>query len=114
MLSNAGSLLLLAAITVVPVKFAANFVGAERDSWLVSILAVVVGTVAAVVGYKLAGGNIPGIGVAFLALVASYAVVLKTSLGGAFGLAFVALLLQIAIVSALASAGFATLKTVMS
>lgn len=110
MLSNVGSLLLIAMLTVLPVKLAAGFVGAERDSWLVSASAVIVGTVAAVLGYKLAGGNIPGIGVAFLALMVSYAIVLKTSLRGAFGLAFVALLIQIAIVSALASAGFSSLK----
>lgn len=114
MLSNVGSLLLLVALTVLPVKLAAGFVGAERDTWLVSALAVVVGTVAAVIGYKIVGGNIPGLAVAFLALVASYAMVLKTSLGGAFGLAFVALLIQIAIVMALYSAGFTALKTVVS
>ena len=113
-MSNITSLLLLAVITIVPVKFATGFVGAERDNWLFSALAVILGTVAAVVGYKLAGGNIPGLAVAFLGLVATYAITLKTSLGSAFGLAFVALLLQIAIVSALASAGFSTLNTIMS
>lgn len=113
-MSNVVSLFLLAAITVVPVKLAAGFVGAERDTWGTSALAVILGTVAAVVGYKLAGGNIVGLAVAFFALVATYALTLKTSFGGAFGLAFVALLLQIAIVSALASAGFSTLKAVVS
>lgn len=114
MLSNVGLLLFLAALTVLPVKLAAGFVGAERDTWLVSALAAVVGTVTAVIGYKIAGGNIPGLAVGFLALLVSYAVLLKTSLGGAFGLAFVALLIQIAVVTALYSAGFATLKTVLS
>ena len=114
MLGNIGSLILLALLTVVPVKLAAGFVGAGRDNWLIATLAVVVGTVAAVLGYKFAGGNIPGFGVAFLALVASYAIILKTSIGSAFALAFVALFIQIAIAMALASAGLSGLKAIVS
>jgi hypothetical protein len=112
MLSGIGSLLILIAITVLPVKLAAGFVGAERDSWLFSTLAVVLGTVAVFASYKLVGGNLPGIALAFVALLATYAIVLKTTLGSAFGLAVIVLLLQIAIISVLASAGFSILKTV--
>ena len=114
MISTFRSVLLLAAITVAPVKIAAGFVGAERNSWPISTLAVILSTVAAVVAYKLAGGDIPGIGAAFLALIATYALILKTSLSAALGLAFLALLLQIAIISALASAGFSLLQAVAS
>lgn len=76
MLSSLGSLLVLLIITVVPVKLAAGFVGAERDTWLLSALAVIIDTVLAVVGYKLVGGNLPGLATAFLALVSSYPYIL--------------------------------------
>ena len=112
MLSILGFLFLVALLTVVPVKLAAGFVGAERDNFVFCMLAVIVATLLAFGGYKVVGGSLPGLGVAFLGMIIAYSVVLKVQFGSAFGLTVIAFAIQIAIVSALASFGLSFAHTI--
>jgi hypothetical protein len=112
MLSVLGSLLLVALITVVPVMLAARFVGAERAHLVFCALAVVVATLVAVIGYKVVGGSLPGLGIAFLGMIITYSVILKASLGSAFGLTIIAFAIQVGIVFALTSFGFSIVQKI--
>ena len=99
-------LIVLITITVLPVKWAASFVGAGKDSFGSCALAVIIGSVVAGVLFNIAGGSLPGLALAFLGVVITYKFILLTTIGGAFGLTVVALLLQIAVISAYGSLGY--------
>lgn len=89
-------------ITTVPVKIAAAFVGASRQSLPACAVAVLVAGTLAYFGYSLLGGSILGLIAAFFATALGFWLVLRPSPGGAFGLTFVAMVLQVALIQMLA------------
>ncbi|MBI3563055.1 MAG: hypothetical protein HY080_15200 [Gammaproteobacteria bacterium] len=97
--------LVLMAITTIPVKLAANFVGAERTSIPMCALSVVVGSILAFGAYKLVGGQFTGFISACLAMVITYKFVLHASFAASFLLALVAFGLQVAILLSLPGMG---------
>jgi len=94
-------LLLLVAITVVPVMLAAKWARAQRSGFFACLAAVVIATVAGQLALHLLGGALLGLLAAFVAGCAAYALVLGTSFVAAVGIAVVAIVLQAVIVTAL-------------
>ena len=95
-------LAVLFVITAVPVKLAASFIGASRQSFAASGIAVLVAGALAYPGYRLFGGAVLGLLGAFIGTAIGFWIVLRPSLFGAFGLTFVALVLQVAFLQLLA------------
>ncbi len=98
-------LLVLLAVTVLPVSLAAGLANARRSGMLWSALAVFGGGIVAQFVLGLAGATLLGAGLAFLAMCAVYALVLEISLVGAVGVAVVAFILQILIALGLSYLG---------
>ncbi|MFN4290323.1 MAG: hypothetical protein ACK4E7_05505 [Permianibacter sp.] len=96
-----NSLLLIAAIvmvvTVLPVYLAARFVNAERATLGWCALAVPVATAGAWLGYQLIGAFF-GLLTGFIGMVIGFWIVLRPSMGGAFGMTVFAFILQLALV----------------
>lgn len=99
------SVLLLLALTVLPVSLAAGFANARRPGLLWSALAVFVGGIVAQLALGWMGATTAGVIVAFLAMCAIYALVLRSSLLGGIGIAVLAFILQIVIALLLAHLG---------
>jgi len=95
------ALVVLVLVTVVPVMIAARWARAGRRGFLPALAAVVLATVAAQLALHFAGGPLPGLLLAFVAACAVYALVLRTTFVAAVGIAVVAMVLQLLIVTAL-------------
>ena len=89
-------LTILFLVTVVPVKLGASFVGAMNQSFGHAALASAAGLLAGILIFKLLGG-FPSVIVAYVIVSLVYWFVLKPTLGGAFGLTLVVIILQAAI-----------------
>jgi len=100
-----ATILVLLALTVLPVSLAARFANARRPGFLWSALAVFIGGIVAQFIYAAMGGTLAAIAVAFLAMCVVYALVLETSLLGAIGVAVIAFFLQVVIAVGLVSLG---------
>ncbi|MBS0457325.1 MAG: hypothetical protein JSS44_08365 [Proteobacteria bacterium] len=99
------AVLVLLALTVLPVSLAAGVVNARRSGMLWSALAVFVGGIVAQFALVAMGATTAGVVVAFLAMCAIYALVLRTSLLGGIGIAVLAFILQVLFAFALALVG---------
>ncbi|MDZ7828385.1 MAG: hypothetical protein U5K33_02490 [Halofilum sp. (in: g-proteobacteria)] len=95
------ALAVVIVITVVPVMIAARWAHARRRGFLPALAAVVLATVAAHLSLTLIGDALIGLLIAFVAACAVYALVLRTSFVAAVGIAVVAMVLQVLIVTAL-------------
>ena len=88
---------------VMPVKWAASFADAERTDFVSTFVAVVVGVVLAVLGYKLLGGGFLGVIVGFILMSICQAKILLIP-GHKFpGYLTIAILLQLAVGFAIAT-----------
>jgi hypothetical protein len=104
-LSTNSLLITLGAIcllTVLPVKLGADFVGAVNNSFANAAIASAIGLIAGILILKLLGG-LPSVIAAYITISIVYWFVLKPSLSGAFGLTFVVIILQVAIIQGLSS-----------
>lgn len=95
------AVVVMVLITVVPVMIAAGWARARRRGFLPALAAVILATLAAHFSLSLIGSPLLGLLAAFVAACAVYALVLRTSFVAAVGIAVVAMVLQIVIVSAL-------------
>ena len=95
------ALLVLIAITVLPVMLAARWARARHRGFVHAFAAVVLATIAAHLVMALIGDPLLGLLAAFAVACAVYALVLGTSFVAAVGIAVVALVLQVAIVAGL-------------
>lgn len=95
------ALLVLIAITVVPVMLAARWARARRRGFLHALAAVVLATVVAHLALYFIDSALLALVIAFVAACGVYALVLGTSFVAAVGIAVVALILQILIITAL-------------
>ena len=100
-----GFVVLLVAITVVPVMIAAKWARARRSGFLHALAAVVLATVAAQLALALTGDALIGLVLALVGACVAYALVLGTSFVAAVGIAVVAVILQTLIVAALVALG---------
>jgi hypothetical protein len=89
-------------LTVLPVKLGANFVGAVNNSFGNAAVASAIGLITGIIIFKLLSG-LPSVIAAYIVISIVYWLVLKPSLAGAFGLTFVVIILQAAIVQGLSS-----------
>ena len=89
-------------VTVIPVKLGASFFGAANQSIGYAAIASAIGLISGVLIIKLVSG-FPSVIAAYVLMSLIYLFVLKPSLAGAFGLTFVVLILQAAIVQGLFS-----------
>lgn len=89
-----GILVLLIAITVLPVMLAARWARARRPGFLAALAAVVVATVLVQLVLNLVGDPVLGFIAAFVVGCAAYAAILGSSFVSAVGIAVVAFLLQ--------------------
>jgi|GEM_PF-2155225 len=99
------TLLVLIAITVLPVMIAAKWARARNSGFFASLAAVVVATLLAQLALGLIGEPLLGVIVAFLVACGAYALILRTSFVAAVGIAVIALVLQVAIVFGLMALG---------
>lgn len=100
-----GFVVLLIAITVVPVMVAARWAAARRPGFVHALVAVVLATVVAQLALALTGDALIGLVLAIVGACAAYALVLGTSFVAAVGIAVVAVILQALIVAALVTLG---------
>ncbi|MFW5969346.1 MAG: hypothetical protein ACOCP9_01770 [Halofilum sp. (in: g-proteobacteria)] len=100
-----GFVVLLIAITVVPVMIAAKWARARRSGFLPALAAVILATVVVQVALALTGDALIGLVLALVGACAVYALVLGTSFVAAVGIAVVAVILQALIVAALVALG---------
>ncbi|HEY2346813.1 MAG TPA: hypothetical protein VGH80_13210 [Xanthomonadaceae bacterium] len=103
--SEIAAVVVILALTVLPVSLAARFADARRPGFLWSALAVVIAGIAVQFVLHAMGATLAGLAVAFLAMCAVYALVLETSLIGAVGVAVMAFFLQVVIAVGLVSFG---------
>ncbi len=101
-----GFVVLVIAITVVPVMIAAKWARARRSGFGAALLAVMLATVVAQLALAFTGDALLGLILSFIVACAAYALVLGTSFVAAVGIAVVALALQVLIVSVLVTIGF--------
>jgi hypothetical protein len=99
------ALLVLIAVTVVPVMIAAKWARARRSGFLPTLAAVVVATLAGQAALQFIGDPLLALAGAFVLGCAAYALVLGTSFVAAVGIAVVATVLQVVIVAALVALG---------
>ena len=104
-LSFWGATILLVFTTTLPLKMAAEFVGAKRTSMAASGVAAMVGIGLAWVALHFIGAAPDGIFAAFLLIMLAYKFILKPPIGHSFWLAIIAIALQMAFVFALVSFG---------
>lgn len=95
------ALIVLIAITVVPVMLAARWARARRRGFLHALAAVVLATVAAHLAMYFIDNALLALVIAFVAACGVYALVLGATFVAAVGIAVVAMILQIVIVTAL-------------
>lgn len=100
-----GFVVVLIAVTVVPVMIAAKWARARRSGFLPALAAVVLATLAAQLALTLTGDALIGLVLALVAACAVYALVLGTSFVAAVGIAVVAVILQAVIVAAVVALG---------
>ncbi len=100
-----GFVVVLIAITVVPVMIAARWAGARRPGFLPALAAVFLATLVAQLALVLTGDALIGLVLALVVACAVYALVLGTSFVAAVGIAVVAVILQAVIVTALVALG---------
>lgn len=100
-----GFVVLLIAITVVPVMIAAKWARARRSGFLPALAAVVLATVVAQLALTVTGDALIGLVLALVGGCAVYALVLGASFVAAVGIAVVAVILQALIVAALVALG---------
>jgi hypothetical protein len=100
-----GFVVVLIAVTVMPVMVAAKWAGARRAGFLHALVAVVLGTVVAQVALSVTGDALLGLVLALVGGCAVYALVLGTSFVAAVGIAVIAVILQVLIVAALVALG---------
>jgi hypothetical protein len=102
-LEGLPALLVILAVTVLPLSLAARFVGSRYAGPIHSTLAVLLGGLAGWISVKELGVTIPGVLIAFLATCAVFGLVFRVALPRAIVLAFMALSLQVIIGLAVAS-----------
>jgi hypothetical protein len=98
-------ILILISITVLPVMFAAKFIGAGNSGFFPALVATIVASVLSFFGLGLAGGGLLGFIVAIIITGLTFMFILKASFGQSIGITFVAFVLQIATFFASVSAG---------
>lgn len=91
----------LVLITVVPVMIAARWAHARRRGFLPALAAVVLATLAVHLALAFIGHPLLAMVVALVAACGAYALVLRTSFVAAVGIAVVAMVLQLVLVTAL-------------
>lgn len=102
---GATALLVILALTVLPVTLAARFADAQRPGLVFSAIAVVLGGIASWCVVHAMGATLAGFALAWLATCAIYAVVLRVSFPGAMGVAILAFSLQVIIAVGVVSYG---------
>jgi hypothetical protein len=105
-LEGLPALLVILAVTVLPVSLAARFAGSNCSGPVYSTLAVVLGGLTSWIAVQALGTTIPGVLVAFLATCTVFALVFRVSIARAIALGFMALSLQVMIALAVASFGY--------
>jgi len=100
-----GLLVVLIAVTVLPVMLAAKWAHARRHGFFAALGAVVLATIVGQAVLAVLPMPLIGILLAFVVACAAYALVLGTSFVGGVGIAVVAFLLQTVIVIALVALG---------
>jgi len=98
-----GLTLLLMATTILPVKFAAEFVGAKRTTLPYCALAVILASAMTATAFYLVGDSLETYLVSFLIILLTYRYVLAPPPGHSAWLAVVALAVQLGIVAAFVS-----------
>lgn len=98
-------ILVFALVMVMPVKWAANFADGRNTGVLPCAIASVIAPILAIVAFRLTGGGFNGFMLAYLALLAAYAVIIQIPLGSMLKFALVLLALQMATAMALISFG---------
>jgi len=100
-----GATLLLVFTTTLPLKLAADFVGAKRTSMTASGFAAMMGIALSWVAIHFIGVTPDGLLAAFLLATLTYKFILMPPIGHTLWLAIIATALQLAFVSALISFG---------
>jgi hypothetical protein len=100
------ALLVIFAVTVLPVSLAARFADAKRPGFIASAIAIVLSVIVEnLVLVEVHTTILAGLALAFLSMCVVYALVLRVSLVGALGVAVMAFFLQVVIVVGLVSFG---------
>jgi hypothetical protein len=97
---------LIALITVVPVKLAADFTDGERTGFLASLGAAVIAPVLSLIVFRLLFGGFLGLVVAFIVGIAAYVTILRIPARTVLGFSVVIVALQVAVFAVLMSFGF--------
>lgn len=95
-----------AVVSVLPIKWAADFCEAKNNSFLFCFLASFVAPILAILVFRVSGGGFNGFVLAYLALLGTYVAILRVRAGFILGFAIVALALQLATVMAVISFGY--------
>ena len=95
--------LLFALVTLLPIKWAAVFTEGRNTGLAACAIASIVAPTLAVFAFRASGGGFNGVVLAYLAMVASYVVVLRIPARSMIGFAVVVLALQLAAIGALIS-----------
>lgn len=97
--------LIFAVVTMLPVKWAADFTDSQNTGMLTCLLASLVAPVLAIVAFRLSSGGFIGFLLAYLALVTTYVTILRVPARSIIGFSVLQLALQGAAVVALISFG---------
>jgi len=100
-----GAIVILIAVTVVPVMIAAKWARARRSGFLEALAAVVLATLAAQAAVAFIEPAVGALAVALIAHILVYSWVLGTNFVAAIGVAVVAVVLQVVIVTGLLALG---------
>lgn len=98
--------LVFSFVTALPIKWAADFTGGQRTGWLACFVAAIVGPVLAVLAFRLLSGGFLGFSLSYLALVTTYAVILRVPGRSILGFSVLTLVPQLSVAMALISFGF--------
>lgn len=106
-------IIVFALVTVLPIKWAADFTGGLRTGWLVCVLAAILGPIFAALAFRVLSGGFIGFVLSYVALVTTYALILRVPGRSILGFSVITLALQIAVVMALISLGFGAPKVIL-
>lgn len=96
---------LLALITVLPIKLAADFTGGTNTGLLATTFAAAIAPALSLLAFRLMAGGFMGLVLAFLAGIVAYVIILRVPGRTTLGFAVIVVLLQLAVFGALVSFG---------
>jgi hypothetical protein len=96
---------LIAMITVVPIKLAADFTDGKNTGLLFCAMAAVVAPGLSIFAFRLSSGGLPGVVLAFFAGITAYVVILRIPGRSIVGFSIITVALQLAVFGGMLSFG---------